>query len=463
VSDQQQLSDLEAMFGYDENLTEFMLQYGRRRLALDPVPLGLGLAGTPDPAALAALLCEDGNDPRRVVEVFYDQVAPSMIPADSTSHLAFIAHAPTQAARLFDMLVSAGSMSASHWSEASGAVIAENQTLRLLADRLGMPPQAGGCFVSGGSAANLSALVVAREHHQHTIASDRRPRIAVSDEAHASVALALRVIGVDALKVPTDDHRLTGASLEAALAADPRPEEVIGVVATAGTTNAGIVDDFRGIAGVARSADLWMHVDGAYGAAAMFVEELRGLFDGIEQADSVVIDPHKWLFAPYDCGAVLYREPELARQVFSQRAAYLETVTGSDGWSPADYAFHLTRRPRGLPLWFSLAVHGTRAYSRAIAAAIETARECAQMIEELPDLELIRPPGLSVVLFRRRGWGAVDYSAWAQRLFAAQVAFVSPTTWEGAAAARLAFLHPNTSLDLVQEVLASMGESAQSV
>jgi glutamate/tyrosine decarboxylase-like PLP-dependent enzyme len=448
------------MFGYDESVADLMLDYGRRRLSLDPVPLGPGVSAAPDPETLVGLLSEEGHDPRRVLEVFYDHVVPSMIPADSPAHLAFIAQAPTSAARTFDMLVSAGSMSASHWSEAAGAVIAENQTLRLLADLAGMPPQAGGCFVSGGSTANLSALVVARESRGHRVPDSRRPRIAVSAEAHASIVLAFNVIGVGALEVPTADHRLTGHSLRAAIAADPRPEELIGVVATAGTTNAGIVDDLRGIAEVADSADLWMHVDGAYGAAALFVDELRELFDGIERADSLVVDPHKWLFAPYDCGAVLYREPELARSVFTQRASYLETLTSSDAWNPCDYAFHLTRRPRGLPLWFSLAVHGTRAYSQAIAAVVRTARTCADLIEESPHLELIRRPELSVVLFRRPGWDVADYEAWADRLFVAQVAFVSPTTWEGAPAARLAFLNPNTSLKLVERILESMAGPA---
>lgn len=449
---------LASMFGYDESLADVMLDYGRRGLSLDPVPLGPGVAGAPDREMLAGLLCEEGHDPRRVLEIFYDHVAPSMIRADSPAHLAFIAQAPTSAARMFDMLVSAGSMSASHWSEAAGAVMAENQALRLLADLAGMPPQAGGCFVSGGSAANLSALVVARESRRHRVPDGRRPRIAVSAEAHASIELALNVIGVDALQVPTVDHRLTGPALRAAIAADPRPEELIGVVTTAGTTNAGIVDDLRGVAEVADAADLWMHVDGAYGAAALFVDELRELFDGIEHADSLVVDPHKWLFAPYDCGAVLYREPKLARGVFTQRASYLETLTGSDDWNPCDYAFHLTRRPRGLPLWFSLAVHGTRAYSQAIEAVMQTARTCADLIEKSSDLELIRRPELSVVLFRRPGWEAVDYQAWADRLFAARLAFIAPTTWEGAPAARLAFLNPSTPLTLVEKILRSMSE-----
>lgn len=445
------------MFSYDEAMANLVLEYSRTRLSIDPDQMGIAPARPPSAAALGDLLCDEGNDPRRVIEVFADEVDPSMIRPDSPSYLAFIPHAPTPASRLFDMLVSSGSLSASHWFESAGAIVAENQALRLLADLAGLPTQAGGCFVTGGSAANLSALLVAREHHKARVGEHRRPlRFAVSAEAHASVALALKVIGVDMLEVPTDDHRLTGEALQETLAAERDGADCIGVVATAGTTNAGIIDDLSGIAEVARSADLWFHVDGAYGAAALFVPELRELFRGIEYADSLVIDPHKWLFAPYDCGALLYREPELARSALTQQASYLEALTNADGWNPCDYAFHLTRRPRGLALWFSLAVHGTNAYSEAIARGVRTARACARLIDDLPYLELLREPDLSVVLFRRTGWGAADYRAWSDRLLAQQIAFVAPTTWDGAPTARLGFLHPDTPIELVRTVLASM-------
>lgn len=445
------------MFTYDASMADLVLEYSRARLSMDPDQVGIGPSRPPSAAALGDLLCEEGNDPRRVMEIFADEIEPSLIRPDSPSYLAFIPHAPTPASRLFDMLVSSGSLSASHWFESAGAIVAENQALRLLADLAGLPTRAGGCFVTGGSAANLSALLVAREHHKARIGEHRRPpRFAVSAEAHASIALALKVIGLDVLEVPTDDHRVTGEGLRAALAADPDHADCIGVVATAGTTNAGIVDDLSGIAEVARTADLWFHVDGAYGAAALLVPELRELFRGIEHADSLVIDPHKWLFAPYDCGALLYREPGLARSALTQQASYLEALTAADGWNPCDYAFHLTRRPRGLALWFSLAVHGTKAYSEAIARGVETARACARLIDDLRYLELVREPELSVVLFRRTGWGAADYRAWSDRLLAHQIAFVAPTTWEGAPAARLGFLHPDTPIELVRTVLTSM-------
>jgi glutamate/tyrosine decarboxylase-like PLP-dependent enzyme len=282
-------------------------------------------------------------------------------------------------------------------------------------------------------------------------------RVAVSDQAHSSIGNALRVAGMEPFVVPTVDHRLTGEALRAALARDVDPGSVVAVAATAGTTNAGIVDDLAGVAEVATAHGWWFHVDGAYGGAALFAPSVRSRFAGIERADSYVVDPHKWLFAPFDCAALLYREPALARAVHTQDAAYLDVLhTNPDEWNPSDYAYHLTRRARGLALWFSLAVHGTAAYTDAIETALQRARDTARLIEATPELELIRPPELSVVLFRRLGWGPEHYNEWSARLLAEQIAFVTPSKWEGETVARLAFLHPDTTMAVVEEIVAAM-------
>jgi glutamate/tyrosine decarboxylase-like PLP-dependent enzyme len=244
------------------------------------------------------------------------------------------------------------------------------------------------------------------------------------------------------------------------LQADPDASDVVAVVATAGTTNAGMVDDLAGVAEVARRWGLWLHVDGAYGGAALLSKslEVRTMFRGLGSADSFVVDPHKWLFAPFDCAALLYREPALAKAVHSQQAAYLDSIhTGADEeWNPSDYAYHLTRRARGLALWYSLVVNGTDAYSAAVDAALSMARLTAKLIDEAPYLELVREPELSVVLFRRKGWAPADYDSWSTRLLDDQVAFVTPTKWEGETVARLIFLHPGTGEEIVREVIATM-------
>jgi aromatic-L-amino-acid/L-tryptophan decarboxylase len=462
------------MFVFDEKSADLILGYCRDRLALDPVPLDFGGYATPLHDVLEGLMSPEGNDAARVLELFADHLARAVISSDSPRFVSFIPAAPTKMSLLFDMVVSSSSLHATSWLEAAGAVSAENQVLGVLAGLAGLPKGAGGCFVSGGSAANLSALMVGRDTAILRGHETDRPKFACTDEAHSSVGKALRVLGVEPFLVPAVDHRFTGEALEAAVDSDRAgAADVVGVVATAGTTNAGLVDDLAGVGGVARRRGLWFHVDGAYGGGALFSSSARSLFDGIELADSLVIDPHKWLFGPYDCAALVYRQPALAKAVHTQDAAYLDVIheampgteegaAGDDArasdepWNPTDYAYHLSRRARGLPLWFSLAVHGTNAYRDAVEAALVNAREAASLIASTPYLELVREPTLSIVLFRRRGWGRTEYESWSARLLADQVAFVTPTTWEGAATARLALLHPDTTVDIVREIVSTM-------
>ncbi|HVA02996.1 MAG TPA: pyridoxal-dependent decarboxylase [Acidimicrobiales bacterium] len=447
------------MFVNDERMVEMIFDYCRQRLALDPVSLDFGGTRESFDKVLSGLIGETGHDPEAVLALFSDHLATAVVSCDSPRFLAFIPAAPTKAALLFDMIVSCSSLQGTSWLEAAGAVAAENQVLEFLAELAGLPPGAGGCFVSGGSIANLSALVVARD----TAALRRgeapvRARIAVSEEAHASVEKALRILSVEPFVVPSIDHRLTGDALADALEGDHHPDDVIGVVATAGTTNAGIVDDLAGISKVARQRGLWFHVDAAYGGPGLFTPLVRDRYAGIENADSFVIDPHKWLYAPFDCAALLYRQPALAKAVHSQEASYLDVIHDEDNpvWNPSDYAVHLTRRARGLPLWFSLAVHGVGAYRDAVETVLQTAWASAGLITASPHLELVRAPELSIVLFRRLGWSTSDYNQWSVRLLAQQVGFVTPTTWEGETVARMAFLHPGTSLAIVEEILATM-------
>ncbi len=449
------------MFRYDEKFGEAIFDYCRERLSLDPVPLDFGSAVDIAGNAIAGLITDSGTPPEEVLEVFRTHLAPAVVSIDSPGFLAFIPNAPTKNSLLFDMVVACSGLNGTSWLESSGVVEAENQALTFLAHSAGLPSGSGGAFVAGGSIGNLSALTVARDVGRARLGDPRaKVRIAISEDAHSSIGKALAILDVEPLEVATDDHRLTRAALEAALAGDPHSESVVAVVATAGTTNAGIVDDLEGLGSYCRAHDLWFHVDGAYGGAAMLSRTHGHLFEGLRHADSFIVDPHKWLFAPLDCCALLYRHPTVARKVLAQQAGYLDVLHETDDedydWNPSDFGIHLSRRARGLPFWFSLCTNGVENYRTAVQASLDLARWTAERIANSDHLELVRPVGLSIVLFRRRGWDAARYNEWSRDLLRRQIAFVTPTKWEGETVGRLALLHPDTTEQLIQEILDSM-------
>ncbi|SNQ50337.1 PLP-dependent enzyme, glutamate decarboxylase [Frankia canadensis] len=454
----------------------------RLRLGFDPVPLD----GPASPAELTAragpTITPEGIGGRRALEIFDEVLARACISADHPRNLAFIPAAPTRAAVLFDLVVGASSIYGGSWMEGAGAIHAENEALRWLADLAGLPAEAGGVFVPGGTVGNLSALAAARHAARERLAAAGSPqpsrwRFVCGEEAHSSLYQAASVLDVDLVAVPSGvDGRLTGSRLAAALdamaeAAPPRTGPPVGggcggnafadgvfaVVATAGTTQFGIVDDLRGIVEVARGRGLWVHADGAYGLAALAAPSARPLFDGIAEVDSFIVDPHKWLFSPFDACALVYRDPAVARAAHSpQRAGYLDVLDSAANWNPSDYAIGLSRRARGLPFWFSLATHGTHAYANAVETTLATARSAAEQIAARPDLELVRPPQLSVVVFRRRGWDEVDYHRWSGSLLRAGFAFVPPTRHDGETVARFAIVNPRTTPGDIEAILTTM-------
>ncbi|MFZ9100799.1 MAG: pyridoxal phosphate-dependent decarboxylase family protein, partial [Candidatus Planktophila sp.] len=392
---------------------------------------------------------------KATLKVFTETLALACISTDHPRNLAFIPSAPSEYANLFYLVVGASSLYGGSWQEGAGAVFAENQALRWLIDIAGLPQSAGGVFVQGGTIGNLSALVVARDQARKTHPEVKRWVIACSAESHSSITSAAHVMDVDILKVPTNtENRLDGVSVGAAIdklhaTSDSR---VFAIVGTAGTTNLGIVDDLATLAQSARERKIWFHVDGAYGLAGLCAPSVRHLFNGVEYADSFIVDPHKWLFAPFDACALVYRNPELARETHTQHASYLETLH-DDSWSPSDYAIHLTRRVRGLPFWFSLAAHGTNAYTEAVEEGIRLAKESAKLIEAHPNLELVYQPELSIVAFKRKGWTPEQYQSWSDDLLEKQIGFIPPSKNKGEPILRFAFVNPWTSLDDVQMIL----------
>ena len=399
-------------------------------------------------------------------KLFRDVLVKATVPIDHPRHLAFVPAAPTRAAIMFDLVTSASSIHGAYWMEGGGGIFCENQAMKWLVSLTGMPKGTFGVFTSGGTAANLSAMVAAREEWRSKNPDNMglKALVITSDAAHSSVQAMAKVIDADMILINYGGEKLTGKQLQATINKldENDRKRLFAVVATGGTTNAGIIDELDTIADVCEKEKVWFHVDAAYGGGALAAKSVRHLFTGIERADSVTIDPHKWLFSPYDCGAVIYKDMELAKNAHSQKGSYLEIFKdeGAHGFNPSEYQIQLTRRVRGMPLWFSLAMHGTEKYRIAIERGIELAQIAAKKIEDKPFLELVRPPSLSVVLFRRKGWTPDQYREWTYKNHRDGVALVTPTKWitngDFETVSRFCFINPDTTEEDIDVILDTM-------
>jgi L-2,4-diaminobutyrate decarboxylase len=447
------------MHEHDETiaaLADKIMRFARERTELHPVPLGAPRTAEDLLADCGPTITENGIGGDEAMRLFEDVLHPASLSVDYERYLSFVPAAPTEAAVLFDLVVGASSIYGGSWLEGAGAVWAENQALDWIAQIASMPNGSGGVFVPGGTMGNLSAMVAARDDAAHRRGGrpDRWAFIA-SKQTHSSVESMASVMDADVIKVEVDDHyRLTGPEVAAAL--DEHGDRVAAVITTAGTTNLGIIDDLRGIGQVCEERGMWMHVDGAYGGAALASPRSQPLFDGIEYASSFIVDPHKWLFAPFDCCALLYRDPDAARRSHAQHAGYLAFLDAWGDWNPSDFAVHLTRRSRGLPFWFSLAVHGTQAYANAIDITMDLAVYAAQRVDAAEHLTLTMDPVLSVVVFERNGWDAQRYQDWSEKVMHEGTAFVVPSRHDGKPVYRFCFVNPRTThedIDIIVERL----------
>ena len=457
-----------AMHNVDIDIVEMTLdvmKYAIGRITNTELPLSMPKSESELKSLVGETITPEGIGGETAFQLFKDVLVKASVPIDHPRHLAFVPASPTRAAVMFDLVTSATSVHGAFWMEGAGCIFAENEAMRWLVSLTGLPEGAFGVFTSGGTEANLSALVTAREAWRAKDESRNAARglIISSSGAHSSVQAMAKVIDADVLLIDTED-RLTGEELSKRIAALTEEEKArfFAVVATAGTTNAGVIDDLLGVGEVCRREGVWYHVDAAYGGAALAVKSARHLFNGIELADSITIDPHKWLFSPYDCGSIIYREPELARAVHTKGGSYLDIfyTEGARGFNPSDYQIQLTRRVRGLPLWFSLAMHGTDRYSQAIERGMELAKLAGRIIMETECTELVRDPSLSCVLFRRIGWTPEDYKQWTFKNQREGYALVAPTKWRAnggqETVARFCFINPDTREADIRGIIETM-------
>ncbi len=446
-----------------EKLAEAVVEYALDRIRLDPPPLDRPKTLSQLQQLVGNTITPEGLGGLKALEVFTEILARACISVDHPSFLSFVPGAPTESAVLFDLVLSASNIYGGSWLESSGAVYAENQALQWIASLASFPPSSSGVFVSGGTAGNLSALIVARWRWRQNGkgAYDRvRPIVVTSSGAHSSVGLAANAMDADIVKVDADaTGRMSRVNLRATINnLDPQDRNrICAIVATSGTTNLGVIDDLIAAGEQARELGTWFHVDGAYGAAALCAPSVRHLFVGIEMADSFIVDPHKWLFGPFDCCALIYRDPETARRAHTQRAEYLAVLQQHDLGdalaNPSDMAHHLSRRARGLPLWFSVATHGTEAYEEAMEITLQVTREATQLIKSAPYLELLLEPELSVIVFKRIGWTPEQYQSWSDMMLEEGRAFVVPTTLNGETILRFCIINPRTTIEEIALII----------
>ena len=308
-------------------------------------------------------------------------------------------------AALGDFLASILNQNVTAWRSAPSAVAVERTVVGWLAEAIGCSGFSGN-LTSGGSLANLMALAMAREAHAPANDAGAQPCLVyASEEVHMSIpkAVALLGIGRDYLRlIETDDaFRIKTDALEGAIASDrARGLRPAAIVASAGTITTGAVDPLSRLAEIARENELWFHVDGAYGAPAAMVEPAR--FNGLERADSISLDAHKWLYQPLDCSLLLYRDPAIARTTFAYTGDYAKTLSEDpvEGFAFFEESLELSRRFRALKLWLSLRYHGLARFRAAIEENLRLARLLAHLVEQEPSLELLAPVELSAVCFR---------------------------------------------------------------
>lgn len=389
-------------------------------------------------------------------------------------HPRFFAFVPSPASPLSwigDVLMDSYNPHAGTWLESSSASCIEQETIKWLCQQAGYPKTSGGLFVSGGSIANLTALVAAR-HAKLTENEYVDGVVYLSEQTHFSAAKALRIMGLNSKQIriiPCDDQfRMDIKCLEKEILQDIKAgKKPFLVVATAGTTNAGCIDSLHQIADICEHYKLWFHVDGAYGASILVSKEYRHMLDGISRANSITWDAHKWLFQTYGCSIVLFKDRKHLVECFSSNPEYLKDAVAEDGeinyW---EWGIELTRPARSLKLWLTLQTLGTDKISDMVTHGIKLA-ECAEnMIRQQADWEIITPAQLAVVNFRYAPQNFNEQkldelnAKISHKMMEDGFACVLTTNLKGKTVLRICSIHPETTEDDIHNTIELLNKYA---
>jgi glutamate/tyrosine decarboxylase-like PLP-dependent enzyme len=421
-------------------------------------------------ALLREPLPEAGQGFPQVLREFQEKVAPFAFRVNHPRFFAFIPSAPSFLSILGDMLCTGTNFFAGVWLEAAGPAQVEVVVLDWFKQLLGYPPEAQGLLTGGGSEANLIALTTAREHL--SLADRSRAILYVTEQRHWSIDRAAKVIGLhpEQLRpVPaTDDFRLDLAALHQQIGQDCAAGRLPwAVVANAGATNTGTIDPLRKLAGFCQAERLWLHVDAAYGWPAVLVPEGRQALDGIGQADSVTLDPHKWFAQTYEVGCLLVRDGRRLAETFALRPDYMQDVEpGADEVNFADRGIALTRRFRALKIWFSLKVLGLGWYRALIARSCRLAELAERLLRAAGCFQILCPRQLSIVCFRFVPAPGPTNDEELNRLNLALIdqlrrtgrAFLSSTLLGQRVALRFCFVNWRTTADDVEQTVSLLSE-----
>jgi aromatic-L-amino-acid/L-tryptophan decarboxylase len=403
-------------------------------------------------AALGGPVPQSPGDPLEAMQTLVDVAMTNMQHGDHPRYFARVPGASSYAGVLGEWLGTGFNVIAASWEGSSGPTTVELVALDWLAQLLGLPDGTEGILLSGGSLSSLTGLAAARDELGSGVAY-------LTDQTHASIRRGLVTLGFtpDEIRVVSTDDRLrmTAGAVRGAIDEDRRsgltPRFII---ATAGTTNTGAVDDLPGLAQLAAARGMWLHVDGAYGAPGALCPAGREVLAGLELADSLVVDPHKWLFLPYDIGCLFVRRPRVLANAFSMRPEYLADVrTNTTAVNFGDRSPELTRRSRGLKLWLLLRVYGAERLGAAIERTIGLAEHAQRVIESDPFWEIVTPAQLAIITFAHPGWGLADHAARAAALATDGFATVTSTNLQGRPALRLCTINPRTTEEDIEQTL----------